>query len=70
MAGGGIARGQSRDCGGRFLGVLLIIPILTWIWRVFPQESTGPILHGICHWDGDKMAMNSSNFLLPCLQKG
>lgn len=46
------------------------IPILTRIWTVLPQESTGPILHGICHQDGDKVATNSSNFLLPCPQKG
>lgn len=41
--------GQS---GGHFLDTLLIIPILTWIWRVFPQESAGAILHSICHRDG------------------
>lgn len=52
MAGGGIARGQSGDCGGLFLGLLLITPILTWIWAVFPQESTGPILPGICQGKG------------------
>lgn len=48
-----------------FPGVLFIIPILTWIWTVLPQESTGAILHGICHRDGVKVAMSSSNFLLP-----
>lgn len=52
MAGGGIAEGQNGDCGGLFLGVLLIIPILTWIWTVFPQKSTGSILPGICQGKG------------------
>lgn len=42
------AGGWGRS-GGHFLDTLLIIPILTWFWTVFPQESAGAILHSICH---------------------
>ena len=49
---------------------ILVIPILPQIRTVLPQESAGPVPHGICHRDGDKVAVNCPGFLLPRPQKG
>lgn len=40
------------------------------LWSVLLWESTGPVPHGICHQDGDKVAVNCPSFLLPHPQKG